>query len=98
MRALEIRLNKRKLCIAGVGSDGVIAAIVSCVLRNGEDELILDTSGLVSTTEENLRWHHRKLKVGDTVQISIVEASNFDKPRTRTLLKGNRDKQARVEK
>lgn len=98
MRALEVHLNKRKLCVAGVGENGVITAIISCVLRSGRDELLLDTGGLVSTTEENLRWHQRKLRVGDSVQIRIVEASKSDKPRTRTQLNGRRAKQATAEK
>ena len=81
MRAFEVYLNKKKLCIAGIGNDGVLDAMVNWVARGGRGDLFLDVGGLVSPAEEFVRWvNQRPLRVGDQVHIKIIEADAVDKP------------------
>lgn len=84
MRAFEVYLNKKKLCIAGIGNDGVLSAIVNWVTRGDEGDLFLDVGGLLSPTKEHVRWSKQKpLRVGDEVQVKIVETNTVDKPAER---------------
>lgn len=84
MRAFEISVNSKKLCTAGIDTNGVLSAIVNWVAtRNGED-LFLDVGGLVSTSEEHVRWINQKpVRVGDRVTIRVVEKKLVDQPSIR---------------
>jgi hypothetical protein len=94
MRALEIHVNGKKLCTAGIGDDGVLTAIVRSVprpiqatsqkrtSRAGED-LGLDVGGLTPSTLEYVRWKSPKLRSGDEVLIKIIETDRPDKPSSR---------------
>ena len=82
MHCFEVRLNGARATLAGVGDDGVMSAIVDWVRRKGQPaaELELSVGGL--DDEAHLRWiEQRSLKVGDRVEIIIVEASQPDVPR-----------------
>src|SRR5580700_5668301 len=83
MRAFDVRLNGKRLCIAGVGDNGVLNTMVDHVAGFGRDEVSLRVGGLVSTTEEHVTWRRLQLKVGDEVTVRIVEADSVDKPRSR---------------
>jgi len=81
MRAFDVFLNQKKLCRAGVADDGVLTAIVSWVTGKGREDLFLQVGGLVSPKDEHLRWVHQKpLRVGDQIQVRIVETKLADKP------------------
>jgi hypothetical protein len=81
MRAFEIRLNGEKLCLAGIGDDGVLSAIVNWVTGRQAADLFLHVGGLVSSADEHVAWiKQKKLSVGDSVEIKIVEASSVDVP------------------
>ena len=81
MRAYEVYLNGEKLCLAGIGDDGVLTAIVSWVTGQDRADQILEVGGLVGPTSENVSWTKRKpLRVGDQIQINLVEATAVDKP------------------
>jgi DNA-directed RNA polymerase subunit E'/Rpb7 len=49
----------------------------------GKEALHLHVGGLVTPTEEHIRWVDRKLKVGDEVRIRIVKEAPVDHPRSR---------------
>ena len=92
MRTLEIVLNGRKLCNAGVGDSGVLTAIVTWRFREGErakssrrtqDDLRLDVGGLNDLAAEDIRWRNRPLRIGDEVRIRIGEAERATKPASR---------------
>jgi hypothetical protein len=94
MRILEVLLNGKRQCDAGVGDDGAVTAIVMSVSRRGEvangknsrrvkDDLRLDIAGFYSPTGENVGWHCRKLWLGDEVRIRIGEARLASKPSRR---------------
>jgi len=85
MTAFEVRLNGKKLCIAGIGDDGVLTAIVSYVVGSSRKDLSLSVGGLVSPTREHVHWRDDLgLKVGDEVLLRIAESERVDRPRKRT--------------
>jgi len=83
MRAFEIYSNDRKLCLAGIGDDGVLTAIVNWVATKGAGDLFLSVGGLVSPVSEQVRWIKQDLSVGDVITIKVVEASSTDTPSER---------------
>lgn len=98
MRALEVSLNGKRLCVAGVGDHGVVSTNVSCVLREGDEDLFLDTGGISNAAHEIWRWHFRKIKVGDTIQVVVLESAKADQPKEREAEQVGRMAQLRKEK
>jgi hypothetical protein len=81
MRAFEVFVNGEKLCVAGIGDDGVLTSIVTWVARHGEGDLTVSVGGLYSQTEEHVNWiSQRPLSVGDEVHVKIVETDSVDTP------------------
>src|SRR5689334_17615787 len=82
MRAFDVYLNGKRLCIAGIGEDGVLNAMVNCIVKNGADHMSMNVGGLKSSTEEHIRWNADRLMlgVGDEVLVKIIEAESVDKP------------------
>jgi hypothetical protein len=80
MRAFEVHLNGKRLCVAGIDGDCVMNVIVNHVVGHGRNELWLDVGGLINATEEYVRWKAPHLKLGDKVALKIVEADIVDKP------------------
>ena len=94
MPVFHVHLNGKKVSTAGVGDLGVLGAHVSWVRRKGEptrakkpdsveEELRLHVGGLISSTEEHVRWLDCDLKIGDEVRIALAEDSKVDRPRSR---------------
>jgi len=83
MRAFNVSLNGKKLCLAGVGERGVLSAIVSWVAGDRRADLFLEVGGLAN--EEHVDWvKQKRLQVGDEIRVKIVEGGSADKPvRTR---------------
>jgi len=81
MRAFDVSLNGKKLCRAGIGDDGVLSTIVNWVTSKGAGNLFLEVGGLVSTVDEHVKWVNQKsLQVGDTIQVTVVDAKSVDEP------------------
>lgn len=84
MIAFRIYVNGRKRCVAGIGDDGVLAAIVNSVRRKGKGDLALEMGGLISHTREHVNWLQREpLRVGDRIKLEIIEADSVDEPAKR---------------
>ncbi len=83
MIAFEVRLNAKKLCVAGVGNDGVLTAIVDFVARPQDVRSELDVGGLISSTNEHVKWLNRTLRIGDEVTVKVVDTTSVNKPRKR---------------
>lgn len=83
MRAFEVYVNETRLCVAGIGGDGVLTATVDHVAGNGRDEMHLLVGGLISATQEHVDWRRRRLKTGDEIRVKIVEAASVDRPKQR---------------
>lgn len=83
MRALEITINGEKLCVAGVADDGEISAIVASATK-ADGDCSVRVSGLIRSRNERVKWIGRKaLKVGDQIQIRIIETAQADEPAER---------------
>ena len=81
MRAFEVYLNGKKLCLAGIGDDGVLTTIVNWVARGGKGGLFLEVGGLISPVSEHVAWVKQKpLRVGDQLRIMLVERKAVDPP------------------
>ncbi|HEX3820551.1 MAG TPA: hypothetical protein VHW45_09470 [Candidatus Sulfotelmatobacter sp.] len=84
MRAFEVSLNGEKLCLAGIGDDGVLTAIVNWVSGKKAADMFLEVGGLLSLVDEHVSWLNQKpLHVGDEIQVKIIEADSVDSPTRR---------------
>jgi hypothetical protein len=95
MRAFEVPLNGKKLCLAGIGDDGVLSAHVTWVAGKSGPELSLHVGGLIGPTGEHVSWEDRRLRVDQRVVVRIVEASSVDKPKRRKRPDPARDLRAK---
>src|SRR5258708_26938754 len=78
MRAFEIYLNGKKLCVAGM-QYGTVLFSVGCVEnKQGRGEVGLGMTG-IALDNETVRWQQRSLRMNDRVRIKIVEAKTADK-------------------
>jgi len=83
MRAFEVYLNDQRLCLAGIGDDGVLTAIIDYVTGAGRQELRLEVGGLITPQGDHVRWRNPPLRVGDEVRVKIVESTSVDRPTKR---------------
>jgi hypothetical protein len=82
MIAFEVYLNGEKICTAGSNEiTSVTAAVNFFPKRYNRDKLgpALTVSGVASRPEEFLDWAHRELRVGDRVEVQVVESYTPDK-------------------
>lgn len=106
MIALEVTLNGKRVCIAGAEDLSVLNAIVTACgplgkktvpRRPGETvDFYYHIGGLTSRRDPNkdvhLNWKLLSpLKLGDTVQIRIVEVKKADRPKRRSQAKPRKD-------
>ena len=87
---LDVYLNDRKLCRAGVGTTGVLSAIVSWVKLEGPaaatarrlnrplEEAHLHVGGLRANTHRF--WSQRALVDGDRISVVLSRAARWDRP------------------
>jgi hypothetical protein len=83
MRAFKVHLNSQRLCVAGVGEQGVLSAIVDYVGSDDHSRLHLRVGGLFTQTDEHAVWRSRSLKVGDRIVLTVIETDTVDRPRKR---------------
>jgi hypothetical protein len=87
MIAFEVFINGHRVCLAGVGNDGVLNAIVTWVERKDcEGEIFLSVGGLDCKTDESLRWNVPSIGVGAEILVKVVEADSVDRPDQRVDL------------
>ena len=82
MIAFDVYLNGEKVCTAGNNDLTSLTATVNLFPRRYRRDKLsptLHVSGVVSRPEELLEWAYRKLRVGDRVEIEVVESSTADK-------------------
>lgn len=78
MRAFEIYLNRKKLCVAGLNNQGeLLFSLSSGQNLKGQGGIFLNMTGL-PLTQETVRWQYRTLQMNDQVRIKIVEAKAAD--------------------
>jgi hypothetical protein len=106
MIAFEVSLNGKRVCIAGAEDLAVLSTHVSASGRLGKKtvparpdetkgEIFFSVGGLTGRRDPkknvHLRWQEIKfLKVGDLIQVKILETMKVDRPTSRTKAKGKR--------
>jgi len=79
MRAFEIHLNGKKLCVAGMEHGTLLFSIGCSENKRGRGEVGLGMTGL-KLDQGTVRWQQRTLLLNDEVRIKIAEADVVDKP------------------
>jgi hypothetical protein len=79
MRAFEIKLNGKKLSLAGMGQGMLLFSIACSENRQGRGDIGLSMTGMALNLE-TVGWEHRTLKIDDRVEVRIVEVGAADKP------------------
>jgi len=83
MLAYEAFLNGDRLFLAGIDGDGVLNAMLNYGRKNRTKRLYLTVGGVVNATNEEVRWTCPDLKVGDEINVRVIEAVSVDEPTTR---------------
>ena len=81
--AFEVYLNSKRLCVAGIGDEGVLSTVVTHVVGKGRNQVDLNVGGLISPTREFVEWRRQSLRTGDEIRVKIVEATSVDRPNVR---------------
>ena len=76
MRAFEIYLNGKKLCVAGMELGQLLFSISGGQNAHGRGDVGLGMTG-ATLRDEIVRWDQRPLQIGDQVRVKIVEADAF---------------------
>jgi len=84
MRTFEVYLNKKRLCVAGIDAECVLATIINYVSIKRRRRLGLSVGGLDTSTGKHVRWQNRVLRLGDEVRVRIVERKLADIPSKRS--------------
>ena len=84
MTALEVFINGHRVCLAGVGDNGVLHAIVNWVGGLDRDETPrLSVGGLDCDTDQHLSWKVPSIGVGAEILVRVVETTSVDPPSER---------------
>jgi hypothetical protein len=91
MLALEVYVNKVKVCTAGIEEfDAIIAGLVAKLEQDGppgSPKINFHVSASDGDTPYN--WVQYELQVGNRVEIRVVNASKTDKPKALTCPGGS---------
>jgi hypothetical protein len=79
MRAFKIYLNGKKLCLAGVGNDGVLTTTITYVRSRKRRETQAYVGGLIMPQGDHVMWKQSRLRPGDELRVKIVETEAVDK-------------------
>jgi hypothetical protein len=77
MRAYDVFLNGKRLCVAGIGSDGYISAYIT--YRSEPNDNWIDVMGFDNRKKLYVRWMRANLRSGDEVLLKIVDRKSVDK-------------------
>jgi hypothetical protein len=77
MRAYEVFLNGKRLCVAGVGNDGYISAYIT--YRSEPEATWINVMGLINRKKLYVRWTQRNLRTGDEVLLRVVDRKSVDR-------------------
>jgi hypothetical protein len=103
MIALEVKLNGKRVCIAGAEDLSVLSATVAAVgilgkktIRARPDEtdaeIHYSVGGLTArpdpSKDVHVRWKSiTPLKIGDVIEVTVLESRNADRAKSRTKAK-----------
>ena len=81
MKALEVLMNGHRICLAGIGREGVLSAQVFRVVGRRAEKIHLAVSGMEGS--KSVQWAFLDIGVGDEVVIRVVDAPSVDPPAER---------------
>jgi hypothetical protein len=81
MRGMEVYINGDKLCTAGIGSGAALNATVEVVAQDVGYDMTFRVGGLEN--DEFVIWSDRELRVGDEINIRMVDTESVDRPERR---------------
>jgi hypothetical protein len=85
--ALEVSRNGKRLCVAGIGDDGMVGANVYWYTRpEGMSYSRLHVGGLRGDTQMHDTWVSRFLRVGDVITVRVIEAAEASRARRQSKL------------
>src|ERR1700761_39142 len=103
MKAFEVCLNGKQVCVAGADDLSVLTTIITAVgklgnktvrLRSDDDscDVFFSVSGLTGRSDPkkdvHVRWKSTvPLRVGDVIQVRVLEAKQADRAVKRTRAK-----------
>jgi hypothetical protein len=79
MRAFEIQLNGKRLCVAGLEEGMLLFGLACTENKHGRRGVALNATGLMLLIQESVRWQRRTLRMNDEVRVKIVETSKADR-------------------
>jgi hypothetical protein len=85
MIAFEVVVDGQRICLAGIGEDGVLTAIIHWISDlPPEEATFLSVSGMESQRGEMLDWQVPPLAIGSEVLVRVTEAAESDPPGKRS--------------
>jgi hypothetical protein len=106
MIAFKVKLNGKPICTAGADDLAVLTATVAASGKLGKKtvpappgnairEVFYSVGGLTGRSNRqkdvHLRWKSvAPLKIGDVVQVEVIETTKVDRPKTRIKASGRR--------
>ena len=87
MLAFAIYINGRKSCTIGLNEPGVVTTNLTWVRaeknpKRAPDDIGVTAGGLVSRTNTYLTWTQRRIKVGDVIEMKVIQAEKISKPKS----------------
>jgi hypothetical protein len=83
MYAFEVFVNGKRICVAGIGTNGVLSVNITHLPFRRRKETRLYVGGLNTPANEHVRWKQPMLRVGDEVRVKVIETETVDKPSKR---------------
>ena len=89
MKAFLVAVNGQRVCLAGVGSNGVMGVTAQWTGGKGlevgslDESLKLTVGGLNTATREYVHWEAPAISTGDEITIKVVESETVDQEYTR---------------
>jgi hypothetical protein len=78
MRAFEIHLNGKKLCVAGLEEGTLLFSVACGENKHGRGGIGLGMTGML-LGQSTVRWQQRSLRMNDEVRIKVIETAKVDK-------------------
>ena len=78
MRAFEVHLNGKKICVAGLEEGTLLFSVACGGNKHGRSGIGLGMTGLL-LTQASVQWQRRSLRMNDEVRVKVVETGAVDK-------------------
>jgi len=85
MRAYEVFINDKRLCLAGIAGDCILNLIITHWRQNSDrDSVHLQVGGRKGIVNgEHVDWTTTQLSNDDEVRVRIIESDSADQPKSR---------------